>query len=91
MLGENIGTVGWPLCGEIDIMEHVGYDDNVIHASIHTKTFNHGLNTQKTGYTTLSTATDSFHVYSLEWTPNYLRFFVDQNPYFFVYMIVMVT
>ena len=28
MLGENIGTVGWPLCGEIDIMEHVGYDDN---------------------------------------------------------------
>ena len=85
MLGENIGTVGWPLCGEIDIMEHVGYDDNGIHASIHTKTFNHGLNTQKTGYTTLSTATDSFHVYSLEWTPNYLRFFVDQNPYFFVY------
>ena len=85
MLGENISTVGWPLCGEIDIMEHVGYDDNGIHASIHTKTFNHGLNTQKTGYTTLSTATDSFHVYSLEWTPNYLRFFVDQNPYFFVY------
>ena len=85
MLGENISTDGWPYCGEIDIMEHVGYEDDIIHGSIHTETFNHNLNTQKSGSTIVNTATDSFHVYSLEWTPNYLRFLVDNNPYFFVY------
>ena len=85
MLGDNIASEGWPKCGEIDIMEHVGYDDGVIHGSIHTETFNHGLNTQKSGSTTISTATDSFHIYSLEWTPNYLRFLVNNEPYFFVY------
>ena len=74
MLGENISSVGWPKCGEIDIMEHVGYDAAGIHGSIHTETFNHTMNTQKSGSTTIPTATDSFHVYSLEWTPNYLRY-----------------
>ena len=85
MLGENISSVGWPKCGEIDIMEHVGYDDDGIHGSIHTETFNHTMNTQKSGSTTIPTATDSFHVYSLEWTPNYLRYLVDNEPFFFVY------
>ena len=46
-LGENISTVGWPNCGEIDIMEHVGFEeDGVIHGSIHTEDYNHGINTQ---------------------------------------------
>ena len=85
MLGENISSVGWPKCGEIDIMEHVGYDDDGIHGSIHTETFNHTMNTQKSGSTTIPTATDSFHVYCLEWTPNYLRYLVDNEPFFFVY------
>ena len=44
MLGENISTVGWPNCGEIDIMEHVGFEDGVIHGSIHTEDYNHGIN-----------------------------------------------
>ena len=64
MLG-SISTVGWPNCGEIDIMEHVGYDDGMIHGSIHTEEYNHMSNTQKSGSKFLSTATDSFHVYSL--------------------------
>jgi len=85
MLGENISSVGWPKCGEIDIMEHVGYDDDGIHGSIHTETFNHAMNTQKSGSTTVPTATDSFHIYSLEWTPNYLRYLVDDESFFFVY------
>ena len=49
MLGENISTVGWPNCGEIDIMEHVGFDSGIIHGSIHTEDFNHMNNTQKSG------------------------------------------
>lgn len=41
MLGSNIREVGWPTCGEIDIMEHVGFDPGRIHANIHTKAYNH--------------------------------------------------
>ena len=85
MLGENISTVGWPNCGEIDIMEHVGFDDGRIHASIHTEDYNHMNNTQKSGSTFIETATDSFHIYSLEWSSTYLRYLIDNESYFFVY------
>ena len=85
MLGESISTVGWPNCGEIDIMEHVGFEDGMIHGSIHTQEYNHMSNTQKSGSKFLPTATDSFHVYSLEWSPFYLRYLIDNEPYFFVY------
>ena len=85
MLGENISTVGWPNCGEIDIMEHVGFEDGVIHGSIHTEDYNHGINTQRSGTTFVNTATDSFHIYSLEWSPTYLRYLIDNESYFFVY------
>ena len=85
MLGSNISTAGWPHCGEIDIMEHVGYDDGNIHASIHTTDYNHMIGTQKSGQVTTPTATDSFHVYSLEWDSTYIRYLVDDEPYFFIY------
>ena len=85
MLGSNIGTIGWPDCGEIDIMEHVGYDEGNIHGSIHTADYNHMKGTQKSGGIEIETATDSFHIYALEWDSTYLRFLVDKNPYFFIY------
>ena len=85
MLGSNISTAGWPHCGEIDIMEHVGYDDGNIHASIHTTDYNHMIGTQKSGQVTVPTSTDSFHVYSLEWDSTYIRYLVDDEPYFFIY------
>ena len=85
MLGESITSIGWPDCGEIDIMEHVGFDDGNIHGSIHTKDYNHIMNTQRSGSMTVSSATESFHVYSLEWSPSYLRFLIDDSPFFFVY------
>ena len=43
MLGTNRSELGWPACGEIDIMEHVGYDPDRIHANIHTKSYNHSM------------------------------------------------
>ena len=76
MLGSNIGTIGWPDCGEIDIMEHVGYDEGKIHGSIHTADYNHMKGTQKSGGIEIETATDSFHIYALEWDSTYLRFLV---------------
>jgi beta-glucanase (GH16 family) len=85
MLGSNISTVGWPHCGEIDIMEHVGFDEGNIHASIHTTDYNHVNGTQKSGQVIIPTATDSFHVYSLEWDSTYIRYLVDDEPYFFIY------
>ena len=87
MLGESISSIGWPDCGEIDIMEHVGYDNGNVHGSIHTKDFNHMMNTQKSGSTSLPTVTQSFHTYSLEWSPNYLRFLIDDSPFSLFIMI----
>ncbi len=85
MLGSNIGTIGWPDCGEIDIMEHVGYDEGNIHGSIHTADYNHMNGTQRSGGIEVQTVTDSFHIYTLEWDSTYIRFMVDNTPYFFVY------
>ena len=85
MLGSSISSIGWPACGEIDIMEHVGFDEGNIHASIHTTAYNHILGTQKTAHINVPTATDSFHVYTLEWTANYMYFMVDDHPLHFVY------
>jgi licheninase len=76
------GDQYWPDNGEIDIMEHVGYDEGVIHGTIHTKAFNHIEGTDKGGSRTVSTATSAFHVYAMEWTPNEIRVFVDGENYF---------
>ena len=85
MLGESISSIGWPQCGEIDIMEHVGYDQGLVHGSIHTQNYNHMYGTQKSGSKYVDDVTDAFHVYSLEWSPFYLRYLIDNEPFFFVY------
>ena len=72
----------WPASGEIDIMEHVGFDPNVIHASIHTSAYNHTRGTQKTAQKTVPGATDDFHIYRVDWTPYSVRGFVDDEQYF---------
>lgn len=72
----------WPEGGEIDIMEHVGYDPTVIHHSVHTKAFNFGKGTQRTTSYKLETACGDFHRYQLLWTPAVLLFGVDDVPKF---------
>ena len=76
-VNNNFSTNPWPGCGEIDIMEEVGVDANIVSSSIHTQAYNHTINTQKTASRNISTAESEFHVYACEWTPNYLKFFVD--------------
>ncbi len=78
----NYGTQYWPDNGEMDIMEHVGFDQNRVHANIHTKAFNHGIGTNKGSSTDVPTASTEFHVYSLEWQPNHLAFAVDGKDFF---------
>jgi len=76
------GNHGWPDNGEIDIMEHVGYDPNVVHASTHCKAYYFRINNQKTGVTRLPDATAAFHVYAVEWTPETITAEIDGQLYF---------
>ena len=73
---------GWPACGEIDIMEEVGYDQDSIHATTHTQTYNWTKGNQRTAATNQSGATSGFHQYALEWYPDHLDMFVDGRKYF---------
>lgn len=73
----------WPKDGEIDIMEHVGYHADYVSSSIHCTAYVHSNGTQKTKERYLKGATDEFHVYALEWTPEYIRSYVDGEPLFY--------
>ena len=76
MLGDNISSVGWPSCGEIDIMEHVN-DDSDIHGTIHWDA--NGTYANYGGSTT--TNVPAFHVYSIEWDASAIRWYLDGNQY----------
>lgn len=82
MLGTNKDKVGWPKCGEIDIMEFVGFEPNVIHANIHTGKYNHVRKTGKGSRLTVEKPFDSFHTYAVEWRADRMDFFVDDKKYF---------
>ncbi len=73
---------GWPASGEIDIMEHVGYDPGVVHGTIHTEAYNHGIGTQKGASITVDDASSVFHVYAIEWTAEDIKWYVDDQLYF---------
>jgi beta-glucanase (GH16 family) len=69
----------WPASGEIDIMEHVGYDSGVVHQSVHTEAYNHMIGTQKTAKLRVPEACDSFQVYRIDWTPQYIKGFINDT------------
>ncbi len=77
MLGENYEKEYWPDCGEIDIMEHVGYIKDSIFGTIHSAAYNGMLGTQKTKSIFISNPYSAFHTYALEWSPDKMDFFVD--------------
>lgn len=82
MLGINIDQVGWPACGEVDIMEKVGGagKENEIHGTVHWQNSGQAANFGRA--TTLSTnTTNQFHVYSIEWNSTTIRWMVDNVEY----------
>lgn len=74
--------VVWPAGGEIDIMEHVGFEPGVIHHSIHTTAFNFSRGTQKTTSHEVPDACKAMHKYQLLWAPEMMLFAVDDQPKF---------
>ncbi|MFC3560914.1 glycoside hydrolase family 16 protein [Pedobacter jamesrossensis] len=72
----------WPKSGEIDIMEHVGYDQDNVHFSTHTEAYNFKINTQKTITKKIEGASTTFHVYRVDWTPYAVRGYYDDVKVF---------
>lgn len=73
---------GWPESGEIDIMENVGFMPDSVFSSVHTKSFNHAIHTQKTKGLYFNDLATGFHLYAIEWTKDKIDFFVDKNLFF---------
>ena len=92
MLGQNInetgaywqqqgfGTTGWPECGEIDIMEHWGNNQNYVQSALHSPSSYGG--TFNVGGQYIGTVSSEFHVYSMAWTADEMVFSVDGNPHY---------
>ncbi|MEX0275525.1 MAG: family 16 glycosylhydrolase [Flavobacteriaceae bacterium] len=76
-LGANFDQVGWPDSGELDIMEHVGNNSNVISSALHYP--GNSAGNAVTSSTAVSTATSEFHNYTMEWTPDSIKFVVDDE------------
>ncbi len=81
MLPEENTYGGWPQSGEIDIMEHVGYDQGIVHGTVHTESFNHKKNTQKGKQIEIPTASEQFHVYGIDWREDRIDFYLDGEHY----------
>jgi licheninase len=73
---------GWPHSGEIDIMEHVGFDPDIVHATVHTGAYNHAAGTQRGAQIEVPTARAAFNVYAIEWAPEEIRGYVNDTHYF---------
>lgn len=84
LLGANIDQVGWPLCGEIDIMEMVGHDPRTVYGHVHGPGYSGGRSLGAS-YTLPPDAPgfdEAFHVFSVEWEEEEIRWYVDENLYF---------
>lgn len=73
---------GWPASGEIDIMEHVGYDFGTIHGTIHTEAYNHSIGTQLGKSVEVENVSTRFHVYAIDWNEDEIVWYVDGEAYY---------
>ncbi len=83
MLGNDVGSVGWPKCGEIDIMENIGGEPGTVHGSLHSSS-TVSRTSDSTASFSLPVGQDvaaDFHLYAVEWEPRTVRFYVDSNLY----------
>ena len=78
---QGLGTVKWPTCGEIDILEHWGKNQNYVSSAVHNAS-SYGYKVANVGGQTLKSASDDFHIYGLEWSAERMVFTVDGVPHF---------
>lgn len=77
----DLPSLNWPSDGEIDIMEHVGYDPGVVHGTVHTEAYNHMKDTQVGQQIQVSDFNETFHEYAIEWTAEEIRWYLDDKLY----------
>lgn len=82
MLGNDIDSVGWPDCGEIDIMENIGREPSIVHGTIHGPGYS-GANGIGAAYSLKDGErfSDKFHTFAVEWEPGEIRWYVDGEMY----------
>jgi beta-glucanase (GH16 family) len=82
-LGSDIGSVGWPGCGELDIMEHVGFEPNITHGAMHGPNYSGNTPFSGTNYLNESVSAN-YHVYAIEWNSTSVRWYMDGNLFYTV-------
>lgn len=82
MLGSNIESIGWPACGEIDIMENIGREPSVVHGSMHGPGYSGGEGLSGAYALAGARFSDDFHTFSVVWHAQSAEFFVDGNSYY---------
>ena len=83
MLNSNIDSEGWPFCGEIDIMEHVGYDPDRVFFSIHNGVLYGNVHgTEQQGVYELEGLENNFHIFSIEWDSTSIKGYIDGTMYY---------
>ena len=82
MLGDDISGIGWPKCGEIDIMENIGKEPSLVHGTIHGPGYS-GDKGISAPFALPDNArfADDFHIYAVEWEPKAISFYVDEHLY----------
>jgi beta-glucanase (GH16 family) len=80
MLGHNIDQVGWPHCGEIDVMENFGKDPTVVHGTVHGPGYAGGAGITAS-YRGDASLADDFHLYAVRWEPERIRWYLDDQLY----------
>ncbi|MCI2420626.1 glycoside hydrolase family 16 protein [Saccharopolyspora sp. K220] len=80
MLGNDIGNVGWPQSGEIDVMENVGFEPSTVHGTIHGPGYS-GSDAIGSAYSIPGAFADDFHVFRVDWSPEQIVWSVDGNVY----------
>jgi beta-glucanase (GH16 family) len=88
-LGDDyVDEKSWPYCGEIDILESVGYEvdsksgDGIAHATVHTPAYYFKINNQISSTKNIKAIAEEFHTYAIEWTPTEIKAFVDGEQYY---------
>jgi beta-glucanase (GH16 family) len=82
LLGSDLSTKAWPTCGEIDIMENIGREPSAVHGTIHGPGYSGGKGIGSPfSFPDGRKFAEDFHVYAVEWSPNQIKFYVDNNLY----------